>query len=67
MGKPNTFINLRKAKTNQDLKTYLEKDLTTMSGAGARVRNSKTETNDIGKAFDGIIYLDKTSKINWAE
>jgi len=67
MGKPNTFVNLRKAKTNQGLKTYLEKDLTTMSGAGARVRNSETETNDIGKAFDGIIYLDKTSKINWTE
>ena len=67
IGKPNTFINLRKAKTNEGLKIYLEKDITTMSGAGARARNSQTETNDLGKAFDGIMYLDKTTKINWTE
>ena len=38
-----------------------------MSGAGAQVRNSQTETKEIGKAFDAIIYLNKTRKINWAE
>jgi hypothetical protein len=42
----------------------LEEKLTTMSGAGAMERDSQTETNGLGKAFDGIIYL---NKINWSE
>lgn len=67
MGKPNTFLNIRKAKEDKRLIEYLNSELTTMSGAGALVRNSKTETKEIGKAFDGIIYLNKTNKINWAE
>lgn len=67
MGSPNTFLNLRKARENKEIAAYLNSALTTMSGAGAQVRNSQTETKEIGKAFDAIIYLDKTSKINWAE
>jgi erythromycin esterase-like protein len=67
MGNPNTFLNIRKAKQDRKLKEYLDSELTTMSGAGANARNSTTETKELGKAFDGIIYLDKTSKINWAE
>jgi erythromycin esterase-like protein len=67
LGKPNTFLNLKEARTNIFLKAYLEDNLITMSGAGAQARASQTERNDIGKAFDGIIYLDKTNKINWAE
>ncbi|MBL4604415.1 MAG: erythromycin esterase family protein [Flavobacteriaceae bacterium] len=67
MGNSNTFLNVRKAKTNQALKTYLEGALTTMSGAGAKARKNSTETNDIGKAFDGIIYLNQTTKINLRE
>lgn len=66
-GKPNVFLNLRKAKEISSLKMFLEKPLTVMSGAGAQARSKETETIDIGKAFDGIIYLDKTSKITWAE
>ncbi|UTW65359.1 erythromycin esterase family protein [bacterium SCSIO 12643] len=65
MGKPNTFLNLRKARKDKTLITYLNSELTTMSGAGAQVRTHKTVTNDIGKAFDGLIYLNNTSKINW--
>ena len=45
---------------------YLNTAFTTMNGAGAQIRDSQTETKEIGKAFDAIIYLDKTSKINWA-
>jgi erythromycin esterase len=45
----------------------LEEKLTAMSGADAMERDSQTETNDLGKAFDGIIYLNKTNKINWSE
>lgn len=67
IGKPNVFVNIRKAREGKIMIEYLNSDFTTMSGAGANVRNSKTETNDLGKAFDGIIYLDKTNKINWAE
>jgi erythromycin esterase-like protein len=67
IGNPNTFLNIRKARENKELAEYLNSDLTTMSGAGAQARNSQTETKGIGKAFDAIIYLNKTSKINWAE
>lgn len=66
-GSPNTFLNIRKARENKELAEYLNSEFTTMSGAGAQVRSSHTETNEIGKAFDGIIYLDKTHKINWAD
>ena len=38
-----------------------------MAGAGAQVRNSETEKELSGKAFDGIIYIDRTNKINWAK
>ncbi|MBG6132597.1 erythromycin esterase-like protein [Aquimarina sp. EL_43] len=66
-GTPNTFLNLRKAKYNDDLKLYLEKPLIVMSGAGAQYRNNETEIGYYGKAFDGIIYIDRTHKINWIE
>lgn len=66
-GSPNTFLNLRNARGDKNLAEFLNSELTTMSGAGAQIRNAETETNEIGKAFDGIIYLDKTHKINWAE
>lgn len=66
-GKPNTFLNLREARKDKNLHSFLNTPLTTMSGAGAQVRNSQTETQLIGKAFDAIIYLDQTSKINWAK
>lgn len=65
-GAPNTFLNIRKARRNNELTTFLDSELTTMSGAGAQARNSQTETKELGKAFDGIIYLNETSKINWA-
>ena len=65
-GSPNTFVNIRKARENKGLVEYLNTAFTTMNGAGAQIRDSQTETKEIGKAFDAIIYLDKTSKINWA-
>lgn len=65
LGKPNVFLSIRKARSNESLNAYFDEYLTTMSGAGAQVRSTKTETNDIGKAFDAIIYLDKTHPINW--
>lgn len=67
LGLPNTFLNIREAKKEDQLFKFFNSPLTTMSGAGAQVRNSQTETQNIGKGFDGIIYLDKTSKINWAK
>lgn len=67
VGEPNAFLNLRKAKQDLDLKVFLEKPLLIMSGAGAQARDSNTETVDIGKAFDGIIYLNEINVINWAE
>jgi len=67
LGNPNTFLNIRKAGKDKTLYEFLNLPVTTMSGAGAQARKSQTETQQIGKAFDGIIYLDRTSKINWAE
>lgn len=66
-GNPNTFLNLRQAKKDPALNQYLSVPLTSMSGAGAQVRSNKTETELSGKAFDAIIYLDKTTKIDWAD
>ncbi len=67
LGKPNAFLNIRNAKKNTSLKLILEKPLTVMSGAGAQARRDATEIDDLGNAFDGILYLDKSTKINWAE
>lgn len=67
IGTPNTFLNIRKARETKELADFLNSEFTTMSGAGAQARNSQTETKNIGKAFDALMYLDKTSKINWAE
>lgn len=67
LGSPNTFLNMREAKKQDELFKFLSMPLTTMSGAGAQARNIQTETQNIGKGFDAIIYLDKTSKINWAK
>ena len=61
------FLNLRNAKNNFNLKDFLQKPLTLMSGSGAQIRETNTESIAIGKAFDAIIYLDKISEINWAE
>ncbi|MCH2196945.1 erythromycin esterase family protein [Kordia sp.] len=66
-GKPNAFVNFRKAREDKKLSEFLNSRITTMSGAGAQVRNSNTETKELAKAFDGVIYLDKTTKINWAD
>lgn len=66
-GKPNTFLNIRKARKDRGLKTYLNSEFITMSGAGAQVRKQNTETKELGKAFDAIIYLNKTHKITWAD
>lgn len=66
-GSPNAFVNLRRAKQEPSLHYYLNSPLTSMAGAGAQVRNSKTETALTGKAFDAILYLDQTNTINWVE
>ncbi len=66
-GNPNTFLNIRKAKANLDLKRYLEQPLKLMGEAGAQFRNNKTLIVEIGKAFDAIIYIDKTNEINFIE
>ncbi|UTW62675.1 erythromycin esterase family protein [bacterium SCSIO 12741] len=66
-GKPNAFLNIRQAREDSTLIEFLNSNLTTMSGAGAVIRDEETETKELGKAFDGIIYLNQTHKINWAE
>lgn len=66
-GNPNTYLNIREARKDIRLHELLNMPLTTMNGAGAQVRTSQTETQEPGKAFDAIIYLDQTTKISWAK
>ena len=66
-GKPNTFLNIRKAREERKLMEFLNSGMITMSGAGAQVRSTETVIKEFGKAFDGIIYLDDVNKITWAE
>ena len=49
------------------MKCEIEKNFTIMYGAGAQEWGTQTETVPIGKAFDAIIYLDKTSKITFIQ
>ena len=65
IGKPNTFLNIRKARSIDNLKLFFDKPLTQMSGAGAQIRHYKTETRYTGIEFDAIIYLDNTREITW--
>ncbi|MFN0199911.1 MAG: erythromycin esterase family protein [Bacteroidia bacterium] len=65
LGSPNVFLDVKKIKTNSSMKCEIEKDLTIMYGAGSQEWGTQTETVPIGKAFDAIIYLDKTHKINF--
>lgn len=67
MGKPNTILNLKEARKSNTLKLILQEPLTHMSGAGANASRVETVTDDIGNAFDAIIYIHQTSKINFVE
>ncbi|MCT4629807.1 erythromycin esterase family protein [Winogradskyella sp.] len=67
LGRPNTFINIRNAKMNAELKAFFENALRLTSGSGAQIRNSKTEAKAIGEAFDAIIYLDTVNEIKWLD
>lgn len=67
LGSPNVFLNFRQVREEPELAVFLDQLITTMSGAGATVRQGQTEVNDLGSAFDGILYLDHTTKINWAK
>ncbi|MFK8017908.1 MAG: erythromycin esterase family protein [Gammaproteobacteria bacterium] len=66
-GEPNTFLNIRDARKKPALTTYLNAPVTTVSGAGAQFRDAKTETSDLTSAFDGLIYLDKTTAISMTD
>ena len=66
-GNPNTFLDLRNAKKNKKLKYYLEEPLTIMYGAGSQEWGTETETVDIGKAFDAIIYINEVTPIHWMQ
>jgi erythromycin esterase-like protein len=64
-GDPNAFIDLRNAKRKQILKNFLEKPLKTMYGAGSSEWGKQTQTVDIGKAFDAILYINNVNAINF--
>jgi erythromycin esterase len=65
LGNLNVLLDLKKIKTNPSMKCEIERNFTVMYGAGAQEWGGQTETVPIGRAFDAIIYLDKTSKINF--
>ena len=64
-GKPHAFIDLRNAKHEPKLKGYLENPLKIMYGAGSTEWEKETQTVDIGKAFDAILYINKINTINF--
>ena len=64
-GKPNAFVDLRNAKQVSNLKNYLEKPLKIMYGAGSTEWERETETVEIGKAFDAILYINKINLLNF--
>ncbi|MEO0438981.1 MAG: erythromycin esterase family protein [Pseudomonadota bacterium] len=66
-GEPNAFINFRAARDEDRLTAFFDSDLITMSGAGAQVRTRKTESNGMASAFDGVLYLDRTTPITVTE
>ncbi len=63
-GDPYSFLNLRAARKDPSLAAYLQVPLNVMSGAGAQYYGRVTTQQDIGRAFDGIIYLDRIHPIN---
>ena len=63
-GTPYAFLDLRAARREKALGEYLRRPLTTMAGAGAQYYGSMTTETDIGRAFDGILYLDTVHAIN---
>ena len=64
VGTPYAFLDLRAARRESALGEYLRRPLKTMAGAGAQYYGSVTTETDIGRAFDGILYLDTVHAIN---
>ncbi|WP_116105941.1 erythromycin esterase family protein [Lewinella sp. IMCC34191] len=62
-GAPYTFLNLRRARLDTSLAAYLNAPLRIMSGAGAQYYGESIRVEDVGRAFDGIIYLDRVHSI----
>ncbi|MGB3800921.1 MAG: erythromycin esterase family protein [Lewinella sp.] len=63
-GAPFTFLDLRRARRDTTLAAYLNAPLKIMYGAGAQYYGEPTVEQDIGRAFDGIIYLDRVKPIH---
>jgi erythromycin esterase-like protein len=62
-GGPNTFVDLKQAKQDKNVKCMLTESFLVMSGAGAQYRNVDSWHKPIGESFDAVIYLDKTHKV----
>ena len=62
-GQPYAFLDLRAARQSPTLNTVLQAPLSIMGGAGAQYHGSPTVREPVGRAFDGIIYLDRVRPI----
>lgn len=67
LGGPNTFVALDEIRSHPKRKCAIEAPLTIMRGAGAQTYGSETTVVALGKAFDGIIYLAKSTPIQLLE
>ncbi|PPK88169.1 erythromycin esterase-like protein [Neolewinella xylanilytica] len=63
-GKPYSFLDLRAARKDPALKASLSGPLKVMAGAGAQYYGQPTIEENMGSAFDGILYLDRVQPIN---
>ena len=62
-GHPYAFLDLRAARRQPALDSRLRAPLPVMGGAGAQYYGSPTTEEAVGRAFDGIIYLDRVHPI----
>ena len=62
-GHPYAFLDLRAARRQPALDSRLQAPLQLMGGAGAQYYGSPTTEEAVGRAFDGIIYLDRVHPI----
>lgn len=63
LGAPNTFLDFNQIRENPEFKCKISEPLTLMSGAGAQTYGTETRSVEIGAAFDGILFIEKSTPI----
>lgn len=64
LGNPNVFLDFGRIRENPEYKCAIIEPLILMSGAGAQTYGTETSFVEVGKAFDGIFYIENSTPIN---